>query len=601
LRVGIVFESLTRGEVWVGLLTLAGFLISSWWLRGAPLGQPLAEPAGPGERGLPPGRGERIAWSASFGLTLVIMGALIAAAAGVPWSLPAFGLGYWLLTRSIGRAREHRHESPAMRRVAKHGATALTASLIAGIAIVANVLAFKYGARPIDFTSSKVHSLASLTANQARGLTRPLEFTIFHGQDPRAGLRLDQLVQLLDLYRAENPAMVKVGRVDRYTDRAEFEELAKGYPDVAMTPNGGVLIRYGEGKSAEHAVLSNYDIFAPVAGLKSSTTEIAFGGEDAIASAIARLTSGDNPRILMTTGHGEQAPESIELSRPGAGLLRSRLESQGFKVETVNLIGDEIPDEAAAVIVAGPRQQFQPEEVAKLRAYLVRGGHAIFLLGGEPVGLDDLLAAYQVRIGKEQILDPAYSVRGRPNLVLVPIPSAPDHPITEPLANQAIFLPDANPLEIVDAKNPKMMTQAILRTSPSSWAESDPSGPPRRDEGKDQPGPITVGVAVSQSAQEPKPGERGTPPEPRLVAISCQLAGENAALANMPANQDLLLNSIAWLRGKPETIGIPPRIQTTLQITENPAILSRILYVPTLLSLATILAAGGVAYRLRRA
>lgn len=594
-----MFESLTRGEVWVGLLTLAGFLISSWWLRGAPLGQPLPEPDD--REGPDAGRKGKIAWSASFGLTLVIGGALIAAAAGVPWSLPAFGIGYWLLTRSIGRAQGMRHESPAMRRVAKLGSTALTGSLIAGIAVVANVLAFKYGARPIDFTSSKVHSLASLTSNQARGLTRPLAFTIFHGQDPRAGFRIDQLVQLLDLYKAENPSLIKVDRLDRYTDRADFEAIARDYPDIALTPGGGLLIRYGEGKSAEHAVLSNLDIFAPVAGLKSSATEIAFGGEDAIASAVARLASGDRPRVLMTTGHGEQAPESIEPSRPGAGLLRSRLESQGFKVETVNLIGDEIPDATAVVIVAGPRQPFQPEEVAKLRAYLVRGGHAIFLLGGEPVGLDDLLAAYQVRIGKGRIFDPAYSVRGRPNLILVPIPSAPDHPIIEPLAGQAIFLPDASPLEIVDAKNPKMITQAILRTSPASWAESDPDAPPRRDEGKDQPGPIAVAAAVSVAADEPKPGERGTPPEPRVVAVSCQFAGDNATLGTMPANQDLLLNSIAWLRGKPETMGIPPRIQTSLQITDNPAILSRIIYVPTLLSLATILAAGGVAYRLRRA
>ncbi len=65
----------------------------TWVLRGTPLGQPIGdEPEGEGRP--EPGRRDRAVIMAVSGLSLVAIGAYVAVAVGVLWSLPVFIVGY---------------------------------------------------------------------------------------------------------------------------------------------------------------------------------------------------------------------------------------------------------------------------------------------------------------------------------------------------------------------------------------------------------------------------------------------------------------------------------------------------------------------------
>src|SRR4051812_36492901 len=166
---------LSRTEVWVGGMALAAFLVLFWALRGAPLGQATREED---ESGDAPGAGyrDRVVAAMVGGLLLVLTGAYLALTGRLAWSLPVFALGFGIVLTLIAVNRRYRHGSPTLRRTIELANSALTAALVAGILIVANVLAFRFGGRALDCTRERTFTLSTLTQNQLKSLKRPVAF-----------------------------------------------------------------------------------------------------------------------------------------------------------------------------------------------------------------------------------------------------------------------------------------------------------------------------------------------------------------------------------------------------------------------------------------
>src|SRR6185312_5228612 len=157
-----LLDFLSRPEVWAVAAALAGFLTLTWVIRGAPIGQSTRE-----ESAEAPASGyrDRVVVSAVIGFLLVLAGAYLAATRSIPWSLPAFAAGFGIVLAVLKVNRRYRHVSPTLRRVLEFSNTALTASLVAGILVVGNVVAFKYGGRAIDLTRDRAFSLSSRTVS----------------------------------------------------------------------------------------------------------------------------------------------------------------------------------------------------------------------------------------------------------------------------------------------------------------------------------------------------------------------------------------------------------------------------------------------------
>ena len=232
-----------------------------------------------------------------------------------------------------------------------------------------------------------------------------MTFHLVYGGGPRAARQTDRLVQLLDLYRAARPDLLKVESLNPYTELARTEDLARRAPDLAVLRGGGVLIEYGEGTAAQFMVVSGQEMFEPLSAdpslQGSDRFESAFKGEDAITSALIRLREGRKSRVAFTTGHGEAATTDLNPGSQGIGIWKTRLGSVGCEVIELNLIKDPIPDDLTLLIIVGPRSPFKPEEVARLKAYADHGGPVLALLGNtEPSGLDDFLRSFNLEIGK---------------------------------------------------------------------------------------------------------------------------------------------------------------------------------------------------------
>ncbi|MBX6312752.1 MAG: GldG family protein [Isosphaeraceae bacterium] len=601
-----IVEFLSRTGIWAGGLALAAFLALYWALRGAPLFQaaPEEEEAG----GPSPRYRDRVVAGAIAGLMLLVAGAGVAMRVGILWSLPLFVAGFGLEVALIRSNHRYRHTSPTLRRVVQFADTALTATLLAGVLIVGNVLAFKYGERPLDLTREGVFSLESLTVQQLKSLKQPVRFTVFSGNSRLALKQRERVIQLLELYRAENPRMVRVEIIDEFNRPREFEELAKRVPDVLVSQaGGGVVVEYGEGEKPPHLVVRNLDMFeaGPSASELGQLTSN-FSGEDALTSALIRLREGKRTRIAFTTGHGEPSIHDVDYRKPGLGLLRTRLEAIGAEILVHNPDREEIPSDVEVVLVVAPKSPFLPDAVDRLKAYALRGGHLVLLINGATkTGLEDWLKSYNVELAAEPIVDPLY--RTRQNWPLAPIAGQSHHPIVEPLQRQAVIVPSATPLDIVGMARPGTMTKAqpnpeaittvFLTTSPDSWAESDPNTLPLDRDAKDRPGPLNVGVAVAEAPNAAKPLDE---PSPRLVVFSSPYLADNPVVAFSPANLDLVLNAIQWLRGRPDLQGLSPRKHVSLRLTADPGLQARMVWLPTILALCALLGLGAMVYLARR-
>jgi hypothetical protein len=605
-----VLEFLNRPDVWAVAAGMAAFLTLTWVLRGAPLGQ--ATRREPGESPTS-GYRDRVVASAVIGFLLVLAGAYLAATVSIPWSIPAFASGFGIVLAVLRVNRRYRHVSPTIRRVLEFSDTALTASLVGGILVVANVVAFKYGGRSIDLTHDRAFSLSSGTENIVKALDRPISFTVFIGNSEQSSRQLDRVTQMLALYKAANPSKVRVDYLDPNKDIKEFEALAGRVPDVVASPGGGIVLAYGEGQAVPLALISVAELFESQGSRFEPRPDrfvSTFNGEDVVTSALIRLREGKKTKIAFTTGHDEPSTGELDPSRPGLGLWRARLASVGTDVVETNLLASDLPNDVTLLVICGPRRPFQTDEIDRIKAFIVRGGQLILLLGNaEPSGLEDLLRTYNVELGKGLVVDPRLNYYSRPFLIFAPIsPGSVNQPIVDSLGGRYVMMPNSAPIEALGGpprpgtsptqKGPNTGVTALpfLKSGPESWVESTPKvGPVVKDAGKDTPGPANLGVAVFV-----RPATPAEKPTPRMVVYSSAGAADNQVVRLQPDNLDMLMNSIHWLRGRPEMIGIAAKTHESLMFAADPGLRLRLVMVPTLLAVVIIVGLGATTYVARR-
>ncbi len=364
-------------------------------------------------------------------------------------------------------------------------------SLLAGILVVANVLAFRYGGRPLDLTREGAYSLTPETVTQVQALDRPVTFTLISGRGPVAELQKVRVRQLLESYRSINPRLIRVRDLNPYEDMAGGEELIKRAPELALLRGGGILIEYGEDKETPPVVVRIQELFElPSPGqLRSGDRFHApFTGEDAITSALLRFREGKGGKVAFTTGHGE-----LRIDDPGLrGLLawKSRLARVGCQVVDLNLGEGDVPDDIELLIVAGPVDPFKPQEAARIKTYADRGGPVLLLLGNDrPSGLEEFLKAHNLEIGKGMILDPRTNYNGDWKYVLATARSGVEHPISAAMAaDRMVLLPQSAPIHVAgmsarpgappaDPVDKNLVPSPILRTSRTAWVGDRPTEP----------------------------------------------------------------------------------------------------------------------------
>ena len=106
--------------------------------------------------------------------------------------------------------------------------------------------------------------------------------------------------------------------------------------------------------------------------------------EAALTNAILKVTRNTKKVVYVITGHGE--PALTDSDRNGYSVAKQALEEQNYTVQELVLARQtQVPDDAAVVIVAGPRQDLLDSESEALSTFLGRGGHLLVMIDPETV------------------------------------------------------------------------------------------------------------------------------------------------------------------------------------------------------------------------
>jgi ABC-type uncharacterized transport system involved in gliding motility auxiliary subunit len=467
------------------------------------------------------------------------------------------------------------------RRQARYGTLmGVSILVVLGILVAINYIGSRQNKR-WDLTANKQFSLSDQSRNIVAKLDSPMQVQVF-AQEPQ---------------------------FPRYQEKIkEYEYASSKISTEYIDPE----------KKPSAAKQNNVDrIPTIVFNYKGRTERVNADAEQDLTNAIIKVVSGQQRKVYFTQGHGEKDTTSSE--HDGYNVVATALGHENYTVDKLTIAQQgSVPEDAAMVVIAGPRTDFFPPEIEALKKYLDKQGKLLLELDPpdkvDSPPLTNLVALahdWGIQAGNNVVVDVSGMGRMIGTDASVPIvaPPYPAHAITQRFGMMTAF-PLAREASPVSGGVNGHVAQPFTETGPRSWAETDlkslmTSGAVSLDEAKgDKKGPIPLGSAVSAaaaSAAPPKPGEADAPkPETRVAVIGDSDFAANGTLG-VPGNRDLFMNTIGWLSQQDNLISIRPKEADDRRITLTATQESNIFWLSLLIIPGCVFGAGVATWWKRRA
>lgn len=463
------------------------------------------------------------------------------------------------------------------------GTNAVLVGLFVTVMVGAVVdLAARYRVR-VDLTADAQATLTADTRETlaevtAAGAVIEVIGTSHQRRNKQAGYR-DRKVKDLLREMELGSSHIQTTFVDLDRDRQLAEALEISNYGTLVVRRGDVRVDFKEREVFKRIGGSNED----------GTPKVDFRGEALAARGLQQVLAGDARTVVILQGHGEADPK--DGGSQGLTRLVEIIERQGWDVEIVDLLRDRdsagapaIPEGADAVLIVGPKTAYDPSEDAAIRQFSREGGGVgVWVEPGRPA------LGYLAEVG---VVVPAGTAYDRPSLVPFDdwwLPRPGRHPIVDDLAAEDIKVVFAHGAALRSGRVDDVKTTPLLSSSRGGWLEVVPETPPADfDAGVDEPGPVTVAVALE------RPGGWGR----TLVFGDASMVGND--LMNRLGNPSLATNSLRWLVGEDDRMSVAGRTGKVRAVTLSPAALSRVGWLVIGIWPVLVVLLGGVVWWLRR-
>ena len=448
-------------------------------------------------------------------------------------------------------------------RQARFGATAsLYTIVVIAVLVLVNWLGQRYN-KTIDTTSNKRFTLSQETEKIISGLKEPATIAYF---DKASGF--EQARGILDRYKNLS-SKIKI----QYIDYQKQPTMAKAYglrfPGTAYVEIGP---RREEAKSLN---------------------------EEGITGAFLKDLKGVR-RVCIVSGSQEHSLD--ETGSNGLSQFKNVLDRDNYQSQAITLIDKTaVPSDCNVLVVAGPQNDYTPNEVTAIKNYVQSGGRAMFLMdppldfGHEHIaqnnGLKDLLQSWGVTLENDLVLEenPMGQLFGfGPEIPLVS--SYGTQPIVSDLKNSFTGFPVSRSMQIKNAD--KTTVEKLFSTSDRAIAttnlttnEVNPSDPSNKK------GPFILGAAGTYNTG--KSNDQG-----RFVVVGSSGFLDNAMIG-FQANRDLALNAVNWLSSDEDLISTRPKEAEDRRLNVNQRQMNVFAYTD-LIAIPLIIIIGGVAIFLKR-
>jgi ABC-type uncharacterized transport system involved in gliding motility auxiliary subunit len=436
---------------------------------------------------------------------------------------------------------------------------------VLGILVVVNYLGANNSIR-FDFTQDKTYTLSPETLQLLKELPEPVFARAFFS--PRNSS--DSAKKLLDNYRLNSNK-----KFDYQFINPDENPIAA--EDAKVTRDGTISLQMGDHRE-----------------------QVTYVSEEEITTALIRLVRPQNRIIYFLMGHGEFDPSGTDDT--SYAYTRVALEGKNYTVKQFNLVtSGNIPDDASALVIAGPQKQLSEDEINAIKSYQAKGGSLVVLseppidnISGTAGNLlsDYLLGTWKITLQNDIVIEP----NSKALLIAISDHYQKNHPITQKMMDVLTTFPTARSI-IVDQNPPQnLLLTPLIASSDKSWGETNFEALKKNqvnlEEGKDIPGPMFLAVAGEDSQSKA-----------RVVVIGDADFASNRFYTDM-ANGDFIINSIDWAAKQDNLINITPRKNTTRYLLPPKQITMGLILFGTVFALpGAILACGIIVYiqRKRRA
>ncbi|MGN0612777.1 MAG: Gldg family protein [Porcipelethomonas sp.] len=245
------------------------------------------------------------------------------------------------------------------------------AAMLLAIVILVNVAVSFFDVK-LDMTPNKMYTLNQTTVDYLNKIDKKVDIYLL--------MELDEIKNSSEA----NEMMAFTTMMDQYS---EFENInfididPDTNPDIVneLNPDGYLTIESGDivvkcGNAIKKIdasrmyILEGYDE-------NGNYVPQSFQGENVITGAIKSVVENYTPTIYFLTGHGEKSIDNYYTT------FKRNLKDMNYEVTELNLSTlDAVPDDAAIIVAAAPKNDITDAEKEKLDEYMDKGGNLSLLM-----------------------------------------------------------------------------------------------------------------------------------------------------------------------------------------------------------------------------
>lgn len=301
-----------------------------------------------------------------------------------------------------------------------------------------------------------------------------------------------------------------------------------------------------------------------------------FRGEEALAQALLKISSGAAPRVYFSTGQGE--PSLFGTLATDLGQLRATLERDGFEVlEWDPAATPEIPADCDVLALIGSTQPFPPDTIEHVRAFVKGGGRVIAAPDLRAVdqrargGVLELLETYGMDSVPGLVCEPVTDVNNQPADGFVQCSQfyvdeagfSRSHPLTEPLIRRGrrVLFSATNAFERpLDIAVDGTLRQTLISTAPDAWRdlETQLGNDFAFDMRTEERGRLALAMLAEVSVARAPAGSDSpdsTLRKGRVLGFATSSFLLDGLISN---NRDFLLNAFNWMAEREHRVRVTP-------------------------------------------
>ncbi len=420
------------------------------------------------------------------------------------------------------------------------------------IIILANFLVFRSPSR-IDVTATRVFTLAPQTV---------------------------QVLEELDT-TVRASAFFIPGRASSSATQQQAEDLLNEFARRSNNFNYRFVDPELRRSVAEQFNVTSYPTIVFEDVVRGTQQPVSSFTEQGFVTGILVSTGIEQKRIYFLTGHQEAAMTrdiaSGDVEDEGFDHALLGMQRDNYITQSLNLTQfGRVPDDAAVLVIAGPKQDIDDSEIAAITEYIIGGGRLVALFDPDtPESFVNLLAKWGVTLGGYSIADAVSNVGGEELTPLIQkangqyIPNSAGIGIADQI--DVTFFPGVTSIDVIVSLEdlpPQIAVIPLAITTPASWLETDPENV-GFDVAEDALGPFTLAAVIqARGTIDLDPRDAAGFPEAKLVIFGDSDFARNRFFFSSD-NADLLLNSVNWLADDYELISIRPKLLPYRELVLN--------------------------------